>query len=280
MRWGRTLAKVGAIVVAAVVAVLVLLALRPADGGSEAGPAAGECWAGVDPVRVACTEPHRLETVAVGEVGSVLAGRAEPPARSELGAEYAECGRTAERYLGADWRTLHVQLIITAPPREQWQQGRRWYRCDAITLGDELDPVADRRGSMRGNPDGSGPAPDLQLGCATHVVVLNAFIGTRRLPCTDPHDMEFVGIAESDWPDFPATADAVSGAFAVECKARAQTYTAMPADLLDQRHVTITARPTGDATAWPGGEHSARCWVLLDHPITTSLYGLGDLPTS
>ncbi|MFI5907983.1 septum formation family protein [Dactylosporangium sp. NPDC051541] len=277
-----TTVKVAAILLAAILVVGLLLIFRPRSPSPEPVPQAGQCWAGEAPVRVDCEESHRLETVAVGEIGATLAGGGTPPKRSELSGEFAECGRTAVRYLGADWRTLHVTLLLTAPSHEQWQKGSRWYRCDALALGDELDPVTDRRGSMRGNEDGTAPAPDLQLGCAGHVVVLNAFIGTRRRPCTDPHDMEFVGIAETASPDFPpefpATADALEVAFGAECRARARTYTSMPADLLDRRHVTVASRPTGEAATWTGGDRSARCWVYLDHPVTTSLYGRGDLP--
>ncbi|MFD0585783.1 septum formation family protein [Dactylosporangium darangshiense] len=228
--------------------------------------------------QVDCDVPHQLETVAVGRLRNDLARRGASPQRSELTSEFAGCGRTAEEYLGADWRTQHTSLLLFAPSAEQWRTGARWYRCDVLVLGGDIDSVHVRQGSVHGDLAGHGPSSDLVLGCAVEFVADGVWAGVQRVSCNEPHDMEFVGVAESAAPGFPDTAAALDAAFGGGCRDRARVYMAMSVDLMRQRDVTVGVLPTGEPSTWAGGDRSARCWVFLRHKVNSSVRGLGDVP--
>ncbi|MEU0558707.1 septum formation family protein [Dactylosporangium sp. NPDC006015] len=295
-RWRQVLARrwrhvvmFGLPLAAVLLSLVVKPAAEPAPPRGGPDPAVGACWQGhglhvvltaeATPTEsVACEVPHQLETVAVGHVPKALARRDAPPQRAELTGEFAGCGRTAGEYLGADWRTLDVSLLLFAPTAEQWQAGARWYRCDVVALGGDIDSVRDREGSVHGDPAGHGPSNDLTLNCAVRFVADDEWAGTKRTPCTEPHDMEFAGVAESAAPAFPETAAARDAAFGDQCRDRALAYTAMPGDLMRGRAVTVGFLPTGEPSTWPGGDHYGRCWVFLPHPVTVSIRGAGDLP--
>ena len=86
---------------------------------------------------VDCAEPHTAETFAVGDLPAELADVAYDDA--ELGKfAYATCGKAFRKFLGVDESRVMRSLVSWAwfrPSEQAWEDGARWYRCDAVGGG-------------------------------------------------------------------------------------------------------------------------------------------------
>ncbi|NJC73763.1 hypothetical protein HC031_29205 [Planosporangium thailandense] len=177
---------------------------------------------GVPRQPVDCVKEHMVETVHVGRFTGAEAAAGAPPAGAALRGAYEECLPHAREFLGDDWRTGRLRLVVTPPQPAHWAAGARWYRCDLITAGapGPIPPyivTGSARGGLAGSrPDeiGCGDVADLTGGTA---ITNDVHKGVTRADCTVQHDAEFTGIATiPDGIPYPATE---AGAEAVAAKA-------------------------------------------------------------
>lgn len=149
---------------------------------------------------VPCTQPHTSQTFAIGEL----------PASTGTGYRsrghgkwvFTTCENAFRRFLGVD-ESLAMRIRLSwawfRPSEKGWDNGARWYRCDAV--GGPTDattyaalPVT-ARGMFRARP------PEQWLTCAQGPSVLNS----KKLPCSQPHDWRAVttikvGAPQDDYP--------------------------------------------------------------------------------
>jgi hypothetical protein len=249
------------------------LASRPSPTGLV--PPEHACYASSGPTvsrSVACTKGHAIETVHTGAFTGAAASASGPPVVGEpaRGAAYQDCGRVATGFLGDDWRTGQVNLLLSVPTREQWAAGGRWYRCDLIfssagtSIGDTT-PDFNIVESMQG---GLTEARSYALGCAD----IND-VKIWPLACTREHNGEFVGIFEA--PDLVYPAD--EARWEME---QAGCYRLIAAFLGTANNAELgrrVGRLFGDygPEPWTMGNHAVVCYLYLGHPLQRSLKGTG-----
>ncbi len=138
-----------------------------------------------------CDAEHHLETFSVGSFAKD--GAYPSYANPDTVAAYEVCGLAAVEFLGGDWRTAYVWLILTVPSVDAWtQHGARWYRCD---LSATEDPYGNHRTSSRTTLRGGlAGARALAITCFDWTTTAS---GTetdfRPADCATSHDAEFVG---------------------------------------------------------------------------------------
>ena len=132
---------------------------------------------------VACDERHNAETFAVGDLPAELHDL--DYADEELGAfAYRTCGEAFEEFLGAD-ESLVMRTVVSwawfRPSAAAWENGARWYRCDAVGGGAQskrlIDLPTTARGLLEGKPK------DKWLVCVNGETVNSG----PKIPCTEPH---------------------------------------------------------------------------------------------
>lgn len=155
-----------------------------------------------------CSSTHTAQTYAVGSLPSDFedADYDDP----ELGQfAYQTCGGKLQRFLGAD-ESLTMRTIITwvwfRPSEKAWDDGARWYRCDAIggnEMNERLLPLPETaEGLLQGRP------ADRWLVCVAGPSVAEA----ARIPCSERHDWRAVttiklGEADDPYPGDRAVED-------------------------------------------------------------------------
>lgn len=251
-------------------------------------PAAGACHAGgyqetttlADYQPVPCTEPHRIETVYVGEFTEAAADLPAPPptGSAEWQEAFLRCDEAAAEYLGADFRSGLLWLGVSVPSAAAWEGGARWFRCDAHETEEVGGSGArDRSESLAGAlADGS----ELALGCFdvevdpeddTRITAMNP------IGCDQAHHAEFVGIwFAPDGPYVPIDGDDEdTDPVHAACLELVAEYVDVPVDGdLDTRSGTIATWI--DEADWENGDRGYRCYLYLDEGgVTDSLEGAG-----
>lgn len=138
---------------------------------------------------VECSEEHTAETFAVGTFPEDLAGSAEFD-DPKLGAHiYQACSKRFQAFLGGDESTVMRSLLSWAwfrPSEAAWDEGARWYRCDAVAGTEESAELRllpqTAKGLLLGRPD------DSWMTCA----VGDTVAGSDKVPCSEPHDWRAV----------------------------------------------------------------------------------------
>lgn len=186
--------------------------LGPAEpAAAEDPPAVGSCYL-LDAAAVAepshtgdpvdCSEPHSAETFAVGTLPESLGQDRDDPALGRW--VYPRCQRAFERFLGVDESlAMRIQLSWAwfRPSEAAWDEGGRWYRCDAV--GGPADAADYRalpesaRGLFRAEP------PLEWLTCARGETVA----GSEKVPCSTEHDWRAVTTIKLGGPDDPYPGD-------------------------------------------------------------------------
>ncbi|MER7007055.1 septum formation family protein [Dactylosporangium sp. NPDC000555] len=249
-------------------------------------PKAGDCWTTTttsarklkagDLIQTPCDMQHVFETTKIGHFTGTVAESSSPPAPSQLTEAWADCDKSAGDYLGAEWQAGRVYVVVSAPTNRQWTGGARFYRCDVGALRTEGGTFAPRHDSMKGGLAADG---DLRLGCGTQVgMTTDRWDDITPAKCTDPHDVEYVGSVSSPANEYP-TGDKALDAFGKSCEAKMLAYTGM-----SRSHwASVRALYYGYWIAaardeWTAGNHTARCYLMLDkRKITRSLKGAGDV---
>lgn len=226
---------------------------------------------------VDCQQPHRTETVHVGEFTGETADRVTPPPEgsAQWRAAYAECDEAAAGYLGADFRHGRLWLGVTLPSVAGWEGGGRWFRCDVIGADLEENTFGNREGSLAGALE---TEPDLLLRCFESAETDDGESIDRMAPaaCDEPHDTEFVGTWPA--PDVPyLDADNPDERAQVHrgCRQQVAEYADVPVDgNLVFRTGTIATWM--DEEEWDNGNRAFRCYLYLaDAELTESLEGAG-----
>lgn len=223
---------------------------------------------GYDPV--SCEESHQIETVYVGFFEGEIAERSTPPepGTSQWRAGYEQCDRAAAEYLGEDFRYGWLWLGLVVPIERAWRGGARWFRCDIEETARVIDSV----------PLWFGPRKDaltnpsrLSLGCfRAEPVDDEDTVELIGVDCSQPHNVEFVGVWRSGFSSYPTTPREVNQVHA-GCREQVATYVGVPVDdELPYRTGTVFDHISDED--WANGDRTFRCYLWLhDRELTESL---------
>ena len=251
-------------------------------------PAAGDCWTSdlgqLDDVLAApgrvlqgpCDFSHAFETVHVGHFTGTAASGGVPPSRDEMADAYAECDAKAKEFLGGAWQTGRLHLLLAAPSSAQWAGGARFYRCDVGALRTEAGYLEPRKETLKGGLAAGSP---LLLGCGNQVAAAkNEWSDITPSACTSAHDTEFVGVVTAKTPTYPADDKAFQAAFDDPCEAALLAYTGMsPGQFAKELNLNFGYWSTGGQQEWKGGNHTARCYAMIDKKkLSRSVKGNGN----
>ncbi|MGI5242356.1 septum formation family protein [Dactylosporangium sp. CA-139066] len=250
-------------------------------------PAVDSCWTtsatkvnDVTPSAVTqttCDMSHVFETVKVGHFTGSAASSSSPPSPSQLTDAWSDCDKAATDYLGAEWQGGRVWVNVVVPTSRQWSGDARFYRCDVGALRSELGVLEPRKTTMKGTLTSGG---ELKLTCGTQVgTTQDSWDDITPSRCTDPHDVEYVGAVSSSTNDWPADGKAVDAAFSKACEAKMLSYIGMShSSWANQKALYYGYWMTGDKDEWTAGNHTARCYAMIDKKkINRSLKGAGDI---
>ncbi len=248
----------------------------PVPATMVGAPVVGECrgpvtQAEIDPASdarppVPCTEPHGFETIHVGELlGAPEAwpGDQLPPAL--LDQVVAACQPALDAYLALPSGGGYVvpnrisDYAYFVPTTEEWAAGARWFRCDACVT--PLSAIEET--SIFGSLEGIGRAalPAAYRICDN----ANGFV-----PCTDPHELEYVAAVEAGQDTYPSIADP---ALAERCRAPVAAELAISSRSDLSFSVAIPTQ-----AAWQAGVQVIYCVVGAagGEPLVGTLSGIGD----
>lgn len=154
---------------------------------------------------VACDQRHTAETFAVGELPPELAGAAYD-AKEVSTFAYQTCSTSLQEFLGAD-ESLAMRSVVSwawfRPSQEAWDQGARWYRCDAVGGGDQSRSYVALPTTARGLMGARAEKRDRWTVCADGPSV-NA---SPKVPCTREHTWRAVGTIKVGAPADPYPGD-------------------------------------------------------------------------
>ncbi|GAA4260280.1 septum formation family protein [Dactylosporangium darangshiense] len=250
-------------------------------------PETGSCWttsatevSDLTPSNVTqttCDLTHTFETAKVGHFSGTAANSSSPPSPSQLADAWTDCDKAVADYLGAEWQAGRVYVQVTPPTSRQWTGGARFYRCDVASLRTEAGIFDPRKETMKGTLASGG---ELRLTCGTQVGTTNdSWDDITPAKCTDPHDVEYVGFVSSPTNDYPTGSKAVDDAFSKACEAKMLAFIGMSrSSWSSQKSLYYGYWMTADKDEWTAGNHTARCYLMIDKKkINRSLKGAGDV---
>lgn len=226
------------------------------------------------PDSVDCTAQHTDETIYVGQFEGSAAERDSPPLAGgeERLAAYSQCSTVAAEYLGGDWRTGRLDLVLVVPIELHWDAGARWYRCDVVEYQDLTDfVIAARTSSVK---DGLSTSSGLVLTCASVAATGDTIDSILPAECSSSHNAEFTGIYDHPEGEYPSDSDVRSEANLAGCRSVIAAYTGIPDDADFQYRVGQVASPFWKAS-WELGNRGVRCYVWVSENITSSVKGVG-----
>ncbi|CAN5220408.1 hypothetical protein BH09ACT12_BH09ACT12_08300 [soil metagenome] len=150
---------------------------------------------------VPCDSEHTAQTFKVGALPDQFAEAAyDDP---EVGSfAFATCTIALQTFLGGDV-SVSMRSIVTwvwfRPSKKAWDEGARWYRCDAVGGGEQSATLValpeTARGLLQGRPD------DKWLACVAGTSVDSG----PKIPCTQDHDWRAVTTIKLGEPsdDYP-----------------------------------------------------------------------------
>jgi hypothetical protein len=227
------------------------------------------------PPAVECGARHTVETVHVGIfTGGDAATDSPPPDGGPVQQRaYADCTKTANDWVGGDWRTGRVGVDLVVPTSVQWDAGGRWYRCDLVEFKD-LDSynVVSRTGSMKGALVGP---QSLALGCFKVTLKGQDLDAMTATDCATVHNSEFAGLWEAPPAGYPADANQREKMQLDGCRGVIASFTGIPND--DKLRYRVGQITYGFGKAdWELGNRGARCYIWMESKnFTSSLKGVG-----
>lgn len=287
--------RIGGAAVAGSLLMLMVAGCMPArmDGGLTAAwasfpeptpmlPVVGECFlTDYTPTRqlsfytspVDCTSPNLLEVGHVGTFTGEAAARDTPPAQGTPAwrEAYAECEREVADYLGADFRYGRLWLGVAVPTDAAWGGGARWFRCDLLEQRQPLDRTYwpdSLRGALAAGPS------DLTLNCFTATVEDSGDVSDMDpVPCSEPHQAEFVGVWRSNQVSYPET-DRQFDQVHRGCRQVVAEFTDSPQATVG--NLSLGTIFSGmDEEDWDNGDRGVRCYLYSEEDLTGSLAGVG-----
>jgi hypothetical protein len=264
--WTRTL--VGASALALALAFLVASCSSPSRGEPPGGrfgpdtPKVGACRvlavADIAPTSnstptVPCSSPHTAVTISVG--GFPESQVTNPRLRSgALGNKALQrCTAAWRRTVGGTVESRHTTVLGLAyylPNPGQLSHGARWYRCDLVMGGSDGMSLQDLPRKVDGLLD--PPVSDTVVACRT----APDFHNGREVPCSHPHVLRAIGIAQlPDRPSYPS-GDVLRNASTKGC-------TAVVRQWLHGRVGSGAAFQWPDQVSWDVlHDHIATCWAV------------------
>lgn len=253
---------------------------RPVVGTCYTGPAAAT--SDIEPpalTSVPCTASHLSETVHVGDVtGDDAAGSRLPT--SALRKAFADCDAAVKQYLGDDWRTGRLELMLIPATDRQWEGGGRFYRCDLATVADEGGKIVTQQASVKDGLRGEKP---LAVRCANDSGDSEKSVDRIAfVDCAEKHTAEFTGIYTVTPAGRPyPKGDELTKIFLAGCEQLAAKYLGVAAKNIADGLAWLTWGQS--EKAWNLGNQSVRCYVgVFDRkkPIRggATLKGLGTKP--
>jgi len=222
-----------------------------------------------------CSGAHASETFHVGTFTGAAADKSTTPtSTADVTPAWNACFAAAKDYLGEDWRTARVRMIVFTPSQKHWGAGARWYRCEFVTVKSENGDVIARDGSVK---DGLRGARPIAIPCSNMVnETQDSFDDLADVPCNQPHKVEFMGIATSNTTEYPNTGDKSEKAFSNVCAAMAATYLKMTRAQYDRHQQFNVAWWIVSEDRWALGDRSASCYVTTTKPVSISVRGYGN----
>ncbi|GIH07599.1 hypothetical protein Rhe02_56660 [Rhizocola hellebori] len=235
-------------------------------------PQAGTCWDQADDTlllaafkpRECAKEEHNYEIIYVGDAGE----SPQPPVRAS--ANYAkawsECDAKVTEFFGGQWRERKIRIAIAHPGSDAWEAGARWYVC-MLTRVLRINDNGNVR--IAGTLKGKFIDPELEFGC--HQVDSEGEYLDRK--CTEPHNAEYVGIANWDasWESLVAETQKPGAGHDYElCRRLVSSYVGVP----NIQTGTWFWLPT--EKNWRAGDRTLRCHLYLgETSVSTSMKGVG-----
>jgi hypothetical protein len=222
-----------------------------------------------------CSGTHVTETFHLGTFAGALGERPSPPTTpADLSAAWKDCGAVAREYLGDDWRTGRVRIIVYTPSATHWSAGARWYRCEVVSVKSENGGLARRTGSAR---DGLRGARPLAINCSNmHNETADSFEDLIDAPCDQPHKAEFVGVGEVTSGAYPDSGDASEKAFGPICANLAAKFLNVTRAQYDRHQQFNVAWWVVSEDRWALGDRSASCYVTTSKLVSISVRGYGN----
>jgi hypothetical protein len=295
--------------------VLLLIMTLAACGSSGPDIETGDCFARGTAhafdfdAKVPCDEPHTVEVVATAPASGELAdfSRAEldvvgGQARRMYLAEVSNLCEpawsaytgyeelAADRAPGADvLPALYGDLAVEATPARQWDRGNRTLICYQVFgrpgfEGEEAVPV-----NSLVLADLLSNQSDVPVGVRDCAVRPTADVGERKVPCTEPHDREYLG--NIDLAEFRDRTPGLDQAFLDGFDSRTAQQASweildglcrdlfVPLVGAERPDITVFSQVyTGDpAWGWnTAGAYHAGCFAQTDVQLTGSIIGIGD----
>jgi hypothetical protein len=213
-----------------------------------------------------CGQRHAAETYYVGDLPGTAAAGSEAATLQA----YPECDKQAALFLGADWHTGMLQILVVLPAPRAWTAGARWFACD-VAEESEDGGAAGRDDSLAQALTGDAV---LKQRCFNPTVDSSEVSAMPTAPCTGAHHAEFAGV----WTA-PAGVklDALGDdpRFAKGCRTAIARFAAVPDDSNLQYRVGYLGLPPTDAS-WKMGDRGVRCYLWLsDETLRGSYQGAG-----
>jgi hypothetical protein len=224
-----------------------------------------DTWIG-DFTTVPCTDTHQTETVFVG---SYPTGGTAPPTEGgqDQANAYGQCQKGATAYLGGDYHTGSLELLLLQPSSAAWTGGARWFRCDIVRFSDaHLDTIDRSAGSVKGGLSGSRP---LAVTCKTATEDGKGSISSEELTdCAKPHNAELAGLftpPNLPWQDSETARDDIGSK---GCEAVVAKYLGFTGTEVDNQYL-----------GWEYSDFSQHQWSIGDRTIQCFALGFkGDSP--
>lgn len=214
---------------------------------------------------VECQQPHRYETVHIGEFTGIAASAEAPPAKTSeaFRAAWTECDAKTSEYLGGPWRERKIWIGVTVASAPAWQAGAKWYMCQMAKVEQLKGNVTTGRQSLKAQFE----LPALQFGC--YQVEADGKYVVKG--CTEPHNAEFVGVAkwDSTYESMREEAKKDGDKIHQECQRIVSTFAGAPVR-------TGTWNWSPSQSDWEAGDRSLRCFLYLSTTsVSKSLKGVG-----
>lgn len=244
---------------------------------------------------MACDQLHGSETAFVGQLPATVAALPHDQAAAltenspELLPILSQCRDEFDRYVGVsriDPDTVRVSTLFNPffiPTAEEWAEGARWLRCDAVTSPFEGQATRGTTESLRGIMT-RGPLPASLRAC--YRVTFPDFTGLTS--CDQVHKGEIMLEHQVSDPKIEALgtdtkameAYVVTRPFNHVCADRVAAMVGLTgSDELGQRGIYVATLPIR-VERWPADPKARRVWcmALVDLPTVGTLEGLGMKP--
>ncbi len=234
----------------------------PAQVDATTAPPVGECRMltpadirrpGNATATVPCEDPHTAETYAAGALPPEFTD-ATYDDQALAAFAYQTCGERFMDFLGAD-ESMSMRSVLSwvmfRPSEAAWDQGARWYRCDAVggaPASESLLALPDRAAGLLRKPS------DRWLAC----VQGRSVEGAPRIPCSEPHTFRAVTTIRLGAP-----VDAYPGDEVVAERTRSFCGDSVAAWLGYPARYSFgyTWFPQND---WEAGNRRSVCWARTD----------------